>query len=235
MGRQGRDGRLGQLPQGDVFRVAVVFALSVPCSVEGLRRSGQGSASGGGLVCSLPLPPPHPPHPQPTLVLAGSPVPFKHMSLVPGLCSAKSTSSSADGQHSELPRMCGVAPALPSPPPSPLWAASPLPRLQRGGEHAGRKGLSVESWKPASAYLLARLGGCRTQSSRIGAPRRATLRASGWGRPGSTGQAGCPWQEDSLMGRGVGNCGGLASGEERATALGVVLSPLIVGISSPAL
>lgn len=85
---------------------------------------------------------------QPMLVLTGSPVPFKHMPLVPGLYSAKSTGSAVSC------RGVWCCPRPPSPLPSPLWVASPLPRLQRGREHAGRKGLSLESWRPACAYLV---------------------------------------------------------------------------------
>lgn len=212
-GDRGHRWKVGAAASGGMFSGLLLCLLCVPSSVEGLEHSGQGSTS-GGLVCSLPLlPAPSLPPSQPTLVLLGSPVLFKHVSLVLRLAGPSPRAAVLTGSTVSC-RGCVV---LPWRCPLPCLSRSgwpALPRLQRGGEHAGRKGLSLESWKPACAYLLPRHGGCRTRSSRIGAPRRATLRASGWGRPGSTGYVGCPWQEDSHIGRGVGNHRGWRLGKK---------------------
>lgn len=81
----------------------------------------------------------------------------------PGICCAKSLGSSAVASTPHPYPM-------PSSPRCPLWAASTLPGLWSpefwlpwGGEHAGRKGLSLERWEPAHACLLARPGAWDTQ------------------------------------------------------------------------
>lgn len=103
--------------------------------------------------CSTLLNPHSRPCSQPMLVLMGSPVPFKYMSLVPGLYSAKSTGSAMGC------RGVWCCPRPPSPLPSRSgWPAPSLGFRGVGSTLAGRvctwraRGSPVLTWCPPESH-----------------------------------------------------------------------------------